>query len=91
MADLSEYRKRIDAIDDQIVRLIEDRMAVSKDIAEYKAGLGADVLDSSREAEKLSDVVSKVQSESDKKAVRGIFTQILKESREYQHEIINNL
>ena len=91
MADLADYRKKIDAIDEQIVRLIEDRMSVSKGIAEYKAELGVDVLDSGREAEKLDAVESLAHDDHNKKAVRGIFKQILTESKEYQYAIIESM
>ena len=91
MADLSDYRKKIDEIDEQIVRLISSRMEVSKEIAEYKASQGTEVLDSSREEEKLNAVAGLAPNECDKKAVRGIFKQILTESKEYQYEIIKNL
>ena len=36
MKDLLEIREEIDAIDDQIVKLYEERMELAKEVAEYK-------------------------------------------------------
>ena len=36
MVDLTTSRDRIDAIDDEIVRLFEERMTIAGDVAEYK-------------------------------------------------------
>ena len=54
--DLLELRERIDVIDKQIVELYEQRMDISRQVAEYKIATGKKVLDSQREAEKLAKV-----------------------------------
>ena len=36
MKDLLEIREEIDAIDDQIVKLYEERMELAEEVAEYK-------------------------------------------------------
>ena len=36
MPDLQDCRRRIDTIDDQIVRLFEERMKISEQVAAYK-------------------------------------------------------
>ena len=38
--DLTELRKEIDKIDSQLVKLYEDRMEVSKKVADYKIKTG---------------------------------------------------
>ncbi len=60
MEDLSDLRERIDAIDDQILSLFRERMAVTGEIAAYKSAHGLPVLDRMRERQKLADVVEKV-------------------------------
>ena len=39
MTDLQEIRKQIDEVDEQIVRLFERRMKLTKEVAEYKLSL----------------------------------------------------
>ena len=45
IVELSESRAKIDAIDREIVRLFEERMRVSHDVACYKRATGKPVLD----------------------------------------------
>nr|WP_317285721.1 prephenate dehydratase domain-containing protein [uncultured Parolsenella sp.] len=60
MQDLSEIRKRIDAIDTQICDLFSRRMQCTHEVAEYKRANNKPVLDRGRERAKLADVASKV-------------------------------
>lgn len=60
MQDLSEIRKRIDAIDTQICDLFSQRMQCTHEVAEYKRANNKPVLDRERERAKLADVASKV-------------------------------
>ena len=53
--DLTELREQIDGIDEEIVRLYEQRMEISRQVAEYKTANGKKVLDKQREAEKLPE------------------------------------
>jgi prephenate dehydrogenase len=52
--ELKETRDHMDAIDSEIVRLLAQRMQLSKRAAQAKAALGAPVLDGTREAEILA-------------------------------------
>ena len=54
MNKLEKCRLKIDAIDNEIIRLYEERMKAVKDIAEYKIENGLEVLDSSREKTMLN-------------------------------------
>ena len=38
--DLTELREQIDGIDEEIVRLYEQRMEISRQVAEYKINTG---------------------------------------------------
>lgn len=60
MQDLSEIRKRIDAIDTQICDLFSQRMQCTHEVAEYKRANNKPILDRGRERAKLADVASKV-------------------------------
>ncbi len=48
---MTEYRKRIDEIDGEILRLFEERMKTAEKIGEYKKQNGLPVTDESREKE----------------------------------------
>ena len=58
--ELKAYRNEIDRIDDEIVRLVQERMDVAAKIAEYKKEQGMAILQPAREREKLADVAEKV-------------------------------
>ena len=60
MQDLSEIRKRIDAIDTQICDLFSQRMQCTHEVAKYKRANNKPVLDRGRERAKLADVASMV-------------------------------
>lgn len=54
--DLSEYRKEIDTIDDELIAIFEKRLAVSGKIARFKFENGIPVYDAGRESQKLESV-----------------------------------
>ena len=54
--DRSDYRKQIDRIDEQLVKLFDERMEVAGRLAEYKKENSLPVLDVRREREKLHSV-----------------------------------
>ena len=45
MADLLELRDKIDAIDKEVIRLFEERMEVSRQVADFKIQTGKPVFD----------------------------------------------
>ena len=48
MKDLLDIRKDIDKIDEQIVKLYEERMKLTSDVAEYKINTGKQIMRYSR-------------------------------------------
>lgn len=52
MLDLGQIRNEIDGIDKQLVELFEQRMKLTKEVAEYKIQTGKKVLDREREKQK---------------------------------------
>ena len=59
--DLQEYRKQIDVIDDEIVRLFRRRMEIVDEMGRLKRSKGVEPEDRNREAEivgRLSETVS---------------------------------
>ena len=55
--ELQELRNEINAIDDEMLALLERRLAVCRAIAEYKRQNGLPVRDPARETEKLHEAM----------------------------------
>ncbi len=51
---LSEFRSRIDTLDDQLVRLLAERFDITKAVGAYKATAGLPPADPAREAEQAA-------------------------------------
>ena len=83
--DLAELRVQLDAIDEKIVALYEERMAISSQVADYKIETGKKVLDKSREAEKLEKVRSLTHNSFNAHGVQELFEQIMSMSRKLQY------
>lgn len=85
MASLQELRQKLDEVDDQIVKLYEERMSICEQVGEYKISAGRKVLDRQREKEKLQDVAGKVTSEVNKKGIKELYQQLMSMSRKLQY------
>lgn len=83
--DLLELREKLDQIDEQIVRLYEERMEVCSQVADYKIETGKKVLDKSREEEKLRNVRSLAHNDFNAHGVQELFEQIMSMSRKLQY------
>lgn len=86
MEDLMKLRDRIDSIDDQIVKLFEERMVVAEGVAAYKRGVGKPVLDKEREKSKIEKVTAKTTNEFNRQGVESLFGQIMAISRMLQYQ-----
>ncbi len=86
MATLEELRVQLDKIDNEIVRLYEERMRVCGEVGEYKVKSGKKVLDRQREKNKLADVASKVSGDFNKKGIQELYTQLMSMSRKLQYQ-----
>ena len=80
--ELSDIRREIDKIDDQLLKLFLERMELSKDVAEYKAQHNMPILNKAREREILRNVNEKSGS-MDIYAHR-LFNTLFELSRSYQ-------
>ena len=89
MGSLEEYRAQLDEIDREIVRLYEQRMQVSEEVAEYKIANGRTVLDRQREQEKLRAVESMVRDERNRLGARELFEQLMSSSRKRQYQMMS--
>lgn len=85
--ELSELRTQIDAIDAQLIELLERRMDVAAGVAEYKRGTGKPVLDAARELEKLQAVSDRCRPETTE-LITGLFAEIMAASRAFQTRLL---
>ncbi len=86
--DLLELRNQIDEIDQQIVRLYEQRMEICGRVAAYKIETGKKVFDKQREMEKLVRVKSLTHNEFNSHGVEELFEQIMSMSRKLQYQLL---
>lgn len=86
MASLGELRAQLDQVDDEIVRLYEERMKLCEAVGEYKVRTGSKVFDRQREREKLADVEAKVSTDFNKKGVQELYQQLMSMSRKLQYQ-----
>ncbi|MBR3737954.1 MAG: prephenate dehydratase [Eubacterium sp.] len=84
--DLSDLRKEIDEIDEQLIPLLVKRMKVAEKVAEYKIQNNIPVLNSAREQEILDKVGEKCGEYGN--TVKTIYSATMDASRALQHKII---
>ena len=73
MLDLGQIRNEIDGIDKQLVELFEQRMKLTKEVAEYKIQTGKKVLDREREKAKIESVTKLVKNKENVHAIDDLF------------------
>lgn len=84
MIDLDVTRQKIDAIDADLVALLEERMQLVNDVVAYKKTVGKPILDTSREHAVLQKVANRVQEKAFEDTIVNTFSDIMKRSRDYQ-------
>ena len=72
--DLGKIRDEIDIVDKSIIELYEKRMHLCKDVAEYKIANGKQVLDRTREQQKIDRVRELASKDFDPRSVEQLFT-----------------
>ena len=86
--DLASIRQEIDQIDDQIVKLLEERMHLVEGVVAYKKASGKPILDSKREEVIFERVRSRVTNKNYQETIVATFSDVLKRSRDYQGQNI---
>jgi chorismate mutase len=84
---LEESRKKIDAIDTEILILLNGRAEISREIGLLKAGAALPVADPRREDDILRRVVRENEGAIGDEAVAEIYRTILRESRRIQVDV----
>lgn len=88
MEGLLELRDKIDGIDREIVRLFEERMDVSRQVADFKIRTGKPVFDAEREKSKLEKIQGLAHTPFNATGARELFQQIISMSRKLQYQLL---
>lgn len=86
--DIDIIRQKIDQIDDQIVKLLEERMHLVEGVVAYKKSSGKPILDTKREEVIFEKVKNRVEDKRYQETIVATFSDILKRSRDYQDQNI---
>jgi chorismate mutase-like protein len=81
MNDFDDWRKRIDEIDQQLVKLLNERSQCAVEIGHIKRKLNVPAWQPQREAEILRNVVKSNRGPLDDAAIRRLFERIIDEAR----------
>ncbi|NLK18055.1 MAG: chorismate mutase [Clostridiales bacterium] len=87
MKELESLRGKINKLDRQIMRLLDERFRVCREIGRLKAASSSPVLDEGREKailEKISAANLKYSRE-----IAGVYRRIMEESRGIQQRVLN--
>ena len=80
-ADLDDLRKRIDLLDESLVRLLNARAACALEIGRIKREAGMAIYQPEREAEVLRNVQALNNGPLDRPAIKRLFERIIDEAR----------
>lgn len=81
MSRLDELRRRIDELDEQLVRLLSARAACALEVGREKKAAGLEIYQPSREADVLNHVQSVNPGPLDDGAIRRLFERVIDEAR----------
>lgn len=84
--NLEEIRKKIDSIDESILKLLAERLNLSRDIGWYKKENNLQIRDEKRESELVKDRYEKFRELGfdDEKFVKELFNLMMEKSRQVQ-------
>ncbi|MCW6652547.1 chorismate mutase [Aerococcaceae bacterium NML191292] len=83
---LSVQRTKIDAIDRELVRLLEARMQVVEEVARIKREHRLPVLDVAREAQVIERVTGYLEDSRYADMVAELYTHLMRLSKEHQRQ-----
>ncbi len=90
MSDLAEFRKRIDAIDRELLKLLNERSQCAVDVGHLKKQLRMAAWQPEREAEVLRNVVEANPGPLDDAAIRRLFERIIDEARALERHAMDS-
>ena len=80
---IKEFREKINSIDNRIIKLLEERFLIAKEIGQIKFNSNNKILDAKREREIIDNLNIKTKIIS-KESLNVIYKNIFKVSREIQ-------
>ena len=89
MSELDDWRKRIDEIDQQLVKLLNERSGCAVEIGHIKKKLNLAAWSPEREAEILRHVVKSNRGPLDDAAIRRLFERIIDEARSLERHAMD--
>ncbi|HEU4417023.1 MAG TPA: chorismate mutase [Candidatus Angelobacter sp.] len=78
---MSDWRQEIDAIDAELLRLLNQRAAIACEIAIIKVASGLPAYDGNREQQVLDRIAARNTGPLDEEGVTGIFRSIIRQIR----------
>ena len=78
---LDDWRRQIDALDTELLRLLNQRAAIACEIASIKVASGLPAYDGNRERQVLARVTENNTGPLDEQSVTDIFAGIIRETR----------
>ena len=79
-----ELRQQIDAIDEEVIRLLKKRMGISKEVGKLKEELHIPVEDKGREEDIIHRLTQQVGQNLTEEQLIRIFTAVFKSSKQVQ-------
>jgi chorismate mutase len=90
MSDVADWRKRIDEIDRQMVKLLNERAQCAVEIGHLKKKTNSPTWQPQREAEILRNVEEANEGPLDHAAIRRLFERIIDEARSLERHSMEN-
>lgn len=87
--DINECRKRIDEIDDVLIKLFEERMEIAISVANYKKENNLPIFNKEREEEVIGKNLSKIQNDNLKEYGAKMLHCLMDLSKDYQKSLNN--
>ena len=85
--EIADWREKIDAIDRELVRLLNERARCVVEIGKIKSANGLPILDDSREQEVFQRVQEANHGPLDNEELLRVFRQIVHEARSLEHRL----
>jgi chorismate mutase len=91
MEELERWRKRIDEIDEQLLKLLNQRSQCAVEIGHFKRKVNLPAYQPERELEVLRHVVESNHGPLDNAAIRRLFERIIDEARSLERRVMEEL
>jgi len=89
MSDIGRWRKRIDEIDEQLLKLLNERAQCAVEVGHLKKELNQPVWQPERELEILRHAVQSNRGPLDDAAIRRLFERIIDEARSLERHVMS--